>query len=162
MIEELRKLFCRYGVSQKLRTDGALYFTSSKVKEFCKEWGVNHVLSAPHYPQSNGLAENAVKTAKYLIKRTKFDSAEFHSGLLELRNTPGIEGRSPAQLFLGRNMRSLVPSVMEMVNEEMSGNNQVNIVKRFVIYFTCLSHLYVLFDLPGCALFVPSLGYSLM
>lgn len=51
------------------------------------EWSVQHVTSSPHYPQSNGLAENAVKQATNLLCKCK-DSSDPLLGLLNLRNVP--------------------------------------------------------------------------
>ena len=59
------RMFCRYfrevGVPLRLRTDGGPQFTSSDFLKFTEHWGVYHVVSSPHYPQSNGHAEAAVK-----------------------------------------------------------------------------------------------------
>ena len=108
VIEALMDLFTRFGAPQKLRTDGGLQFASSKTLEFCKRWGVRQVFSAPHYPQSNGLAESAVKAAKKLLQKTNTDE-EFQMGMLEMRNTPSSDGRSPSEKVFGFNTRSLVP-----------------------------------------------------
>nr|XP_027231522.1 uncharacterized protein LOC113823105 [Penaeus vannamei] len=87
-----------------------------------KRWGVHHVISSPHYPQSNGHAEAAVKSTKYLIMKTapsgNIDNEDFDRGLLELRNIPNATGRSPAQIFYGRPLRSCVPAHPESFLEE--------------------------------------------
>ncbi|XP_047472032.1 uncharacterized protein LOC125027171, partial [Penaeus chinensis] len=81
---------------------------------FFQRWGVRHAMSSPHYPQSNGHAEAAVKKVKYLIMKTapngNIDSEEFDRGLLELHNTPNFTGRSPAQILFGMPLRSCVPA----------------------------------------------------
>ena len=114
LIKVLRKLFSTLGVPVKFRSDGGPQFSSLEFSSFLKNWGVKHAKSAPYYPQSNGLAESAVKTAKHLVTTATrngcLDIDEFHRGLLELRNTPGQKGVSPAQLLFGRPMRSCVPT----------------------------------------------------
>ena len=35
-----------------------------------ERWGVHHVVTSPHYPQSNGHAEAAVKAVKLLMLKT--------------------------------------------------------------------------------------------
>ncbi|XP_063588626.1 uncharacterized protein LOC134765771 [Penaeus indicus] len=112
------RMFCRYfrevGVPVRLRTDGGPQFSSLEFQSFMKCWAVHHVISTPHYPQSNGHAEAAVKSAKYLILKTapsgNIDTEEFDRGLLELRNTPTAAGRSPAQVLYGHPLRTCVPA----------------------------------------------------
>ncbi|XP_045126111.1 uncharacterized protein K02A2.6-like isoform X1 [Portunus trituberculatus] len=66
------KLLCRIfrdvGVPVRLRSDGGPQFTSSTFRSFTQRWGINHVMSSPGYPQSNGHAEAFVKV-KYLIAK---------------------------------------------------------------------------------------------
>lgn len=112
------RMFCKYfrevGVPLRLRTDGGPQFTSADFRDFTERWGVHHVITSPHYPQSNGHAEAAVKSVKYLILKTapsgNIDTEDFDRGLLELRNTPTHTGQSPAQILYGRPLRSCVPA----------------------------------------------------
>ena len=99
-------MFCRYfqevGVPLCLWTDGGIQFTSTNIRNFTQRWGVHHVVSSSHYPQSNGHAEAAIKSVKHLILKTvpsgNINTSEFNRGLLELHNTPNYTGRSPAQV----------------------------------------------------------------
>lgn len=76
------------------------------------QWGVYHVVTLPHYPQSTGDAEAAMKSLEHLILKTassgNTDCEDFDRGLLELRNTPNSTGRSPAQILYGNSLRSCV------------------------------------------------------
>lgn len=78
----------------RLQTDGGPRFTSRELCDFMDRWGVRHVISSPHYPQSNGHAEAAVKSVKHLIMKVapsgNTDCEEFYRGLLELHNTPNF------------------------------------------------------------------------
>ena len=103
------------GVPVWLRTDGGPQFTSYEFADFLKRWGVHHDISTPHYHQSNGHAESAVKSVKHLIMKTApkgdiHNSEAFDRGLLEIRNTPRHDGRSPAQILFGKPLRSCVPA----------------------------------------------------
>ena len=69
IIKVLMTLFARYGVPSTLVTDNGPQFPATEMKAFSKAWGFDHVTSSPHYPQSNGKAENAVKTVKRLFKK---------------------------------------------------------------------------------------------
>lgn len=114
VIRAFREAFVSLGVPVRVRTDGGPQYKSRQVSAFLKRWGVAHVFSTPHYPQSNGHAEAAVKTVKNLIAKTTnngcIDDERLDRGLLELRNTPGPDGRSPAQIVFGHPIRSWVPA----------------------------------------------------
>ena len=114
VIKALREVFVSLGVPVRLRTDGGPQYKSREVAAFLKRWGVQHVMSTPYYPQSNGHAEAAVKTMKHLVSKTtshgNIDDERLYRGLLELRNTPGADGRSPAQVVFGHPIRSCVPA----------------------------------------------------
>ncbi|KAM7293575.1 uncharacterized protein ISCGN_026705 [Ixodes scapularis] len=75
------------------------------VTVFLKEWGVIQSTSSPHYPQSNGEAERTVQTVKQLLGK----STDIQKALLAQPATPGIEGDAPAELFMGRRLRTNVP-----------------------------------------------------
>nr|XP_050030407.1 uncharacterized protein LOC126526594 [Dermacentor andersoni] len=75
-------------------------FSSQEFAVFAASYGFNHVTSSPHYAQSNGEAERMVRTIKDLFP---------HLALLSYRDTPGVDGFSPAQLLMGRQLRTRVP-----------------------------------------------------
>jgi len=114
LIRVVARSFVALGVPVRFRSDGGTQFDSKEFKTFLEKWGVRLGLSTPHYAQSNGHAEAAVKAMKTLIaKSTKngnLDEESFQHGLLEWRNTPRSDGRSPAQFLFGHNLRSLVPT----------------------------------------------------
>ncbi|XP_043188392.1 uncharacterized protein K02A2.6-like [Amphibalanus amphitrite] len=113
IIKALRDAFVNLGVPVRLRTDGGPQYKSREIASFLKRWGVHHVVSTPYYPQSNGHAESAVKAMKHLISKTTVNGSlddDFHRGLLEFRNTPRADGRSPAQVVFGHPIRSCVPA----------------------------------------------------
>lgn len=62
-----RELFITFGVPDDLSTDGGPQFTANSFKMFSETWGVQHQKSSVEYPQSNGRAEVAVKSAKRII-----------------------------------------------------------------------------------------------
>lgn len=95
--------FSRHGIPEVLITDNGSQFVSSAFTAFVREWQFEHCTSSPCYPQSNGHAENALKTCKNLIKKAKANGQDPLLALLDWRNTPteGI-GTSPAQRLIGR------------------------------------------------------------
>ena len=106
----LKAMFSRYGVPDVLISDNGPQFSSEEFSIFARKWGFEHVTSSPHYPQSNGKAENAVKTVKRLFSKCRESGQSEFLALMDWRNTP-TEGMStsPAQRFLGRRCKTLLP-----------------------------------------------------
>ena len=96
-----------------MMSDGAPQFASSNLQRFLARWGVEHRITSPYNARANGHAEAAVKVVKKLIRTTtsnvSLDDDAFARGLLELRNTPREDGRSPAQVLFGHPIRSALP-----------------------------------------------------
>ena len=106
----LRALSARYGIPNVLVTDNGPQFAAAEFATFASKWGFQHVTSSPRYPQSNGKAENAVKTVKRLFSKCSETGQSEFLALLDWRNTPmeGL-GSSPAQRFLRRRCRTQLP-----------------------------------------------------
>ena len=94
-------------------------------------YDIEHVTSSPHYPQSNGKVENAIKTAKNLLKKSKAAGTDFYLALLAWRNTPseGLES-SPAQRMFGRRTRPLIPTSGELLKPKIVEDVQGKLVRR--------------------------------
>ena len=116
IISICRDIFQTYGAPEELSSDGGPPFKSSTFTQFLKDWAVKHRLSSAAYPQSNGRAELAVKTAKRIIigntgPQGSLDNDRAARAVLQYRNTPIQNiGLSPAQLLLHRRLRDFVPS----------------------------------------------------
>ena len=115
LITHLRSLFTSYGVPEEIASDGGPQFKSSEFKNFLHSWGIRHRLSSAEYPQSNGRAELAVKTAKRIILnntiRGSLDTDKAARALLQYRNTPIQHlGLSPAQILFHRQLRDHLPN----------------------------------------------------
>ena len=78
---------------------------------FAKTWRFDDKTSSPLYPQSNGKAENAVKTVKRLFSKCKEAGRSEFQALLDWRNTPSAGmGTSPAaERLMGRRCKTLLP-----------------------------------------------------
>ena len=110
VIKEMKIVFARYGIPDTLVTDNGPQFASDEFAKFAKVRSFEHVTSSPRYPQSNGKAENAVKTVKRLFTKSKASGGSECLALLDWRNTPteGV-GTSPAQRLMGRRCKTLLP-----------------------------------------------------
>ena len=102
IIKKLKKYFVTHGTPNELLSGNEPPFNSAEFENFLRSSGTTYVTSSPGYPQSNGRVENAVKTAKTLIKKVKATGADCFLLLLSWRNTP-TEGlsTSPARRMFG-------------------------------------------------------------
>ena len=64
------EICCRYGVPESFRTDHGRSFDNDIMDNLNELLRINHHLSMPYYPQSNGLIERLVQTFKVALKRT--------------------------------------------------------------------------------------------
>ena len=87
--------FSRHGIPMTLIGDNRPPFNSEDFKAFIAEWDFHHVTSSPYHPQSNGRAENAVKTCKSLLIKARTDKCDPLLALLEWHNTPSEGMRLP-------------------------------------------------------------------
>jgi len=101
VIHILKKHFSTHGIPNKLMSDNGPPYSSYEFQQFVTSYDIEHVTSSPHYPQSNGKVEHAVKIAKGLLKKSKAAGSDFYPALLAWRNTPteGLES-SPAHKCL--------------------------------------------------------------
>ena len=58
VIAALRHLFARYGLPEVFRSDNGPQYSLEEFAKFMKDYGIRHITSSPHYPQSNGQASN--------------------------------------------------------------------------------------------------------
>ena len=106
VIRALKAIFARHGIPATLISDNGPQYSSQEFQLFAKEYHFQHITSSPYYPQSNGLAERMVKTAKSLLSK----SPDPYLALLAYRSTPlPWCGYSPAELLMGRKIRSEIP-----------------------------------------------------
>ena len=87
MVQAVINNFVELGVPMRLRSDIGPQFEAGAFQAASKRWGVAWGNSTPHYPQSNGHAEAAVKAVKELVLKLApsgdLSSVDFLAGLLE-------------------------------------------------------------------------------
>ena len=112
---KVREVITYFGVPKVVETDGGPPFNGSDWTEYLKKWGMKHRLSSAAYPQSNGRAELAVKTAKRILAENvkpsgSLDNDAVVRALLQYVNTPlrGVN-ESPAQIVYGRPIHDCLP-----------------------------------------------------
>ena len=107
IITHLKSIFARHGIPEVMMSDNGPQFSGQAFALFAAAYGFRHVTSSPRFPQSNGEAERAVQTVKNLLKKAD----DPYLALLAYRATPLQNGYSPAQLLMGRRLRTTVPTV---------------------------------------------------
>ena len=117
VISALKSLFSRHGIPQEMRSDNGPQFDADEMSIFAKSYGFKHTTSSPHYPQSNGQVERAIQTVKKLFKK----ASDPQLALLVYRTTPLYWcGLSPAELLMGRQLRSNLPLSTQQLTPDWS------------------------------------------
>ncbi|XP_064468586.1 uncharacterized protein K02A2.6-like [Ornithodoros turicata] len=114
VIELCKFVFACHGIQEVVISDNRPQFSgsqASELKKFVDTSRFTHITSSPHYPQSNGPAEAAVKIVKNSFKKT----SDPHESLLAYRLFPLPNGYSPSELSMGRKLRTPIPVPCENV-----------------------------------------------
>lgn len=120
VIHKLKAHFARHGIPQTVISDNGPQYSSKEFDTFASMWEFKHITSSPHYPQSNGLAEKAVQIAKSLMQKAKADHKDPYLALLEYRNTPVDNFKTPSQLLMSRRLRSILPCTHQQLKPKVA------------------------------------------
>ncbi|UYV67950.1 hypothetical protein LAZ67_5002584, partial [Cordylochernes scorpioides] len=116
VVRSCKSIFARHGIPETVVSDNGTQFGAAReFANFARQYGFTHVTSSPRFPQSNGMAESGVKIAKFILKKNQDPSL----GLLEYRSTPLENGYSPAELLMGRKLRTTLPIAPENLNPRL-------------------------------------------
>ena len=88
LIAEMKAVFSELGVPSVLVSDGGPQYTSAEFKDFLKHWQLEHRVSSPRNPQSNGMAERCVQTMKASLIKTMEEGNDIDLALLTYKTTP--------------------------------------------------------------------------
>ncbi|UYV77561.1 K02A2.6-like [Cordylochernes scorpioides] len=103
-IEQLRRLFSSYGLPEELVSYNGPQFTGCEMKSFLEGIGIKQTLIPAYHPQSNGLAERAVRTIKTALDKNKRKIGDtiqdtLSKVLLAYRSIPHVTtGKTPSEL----------------------------------------------------------------
>ena len=105
LIEALRPIFAAHGFPETIVSDNGPAFISAAFSEFCAHNSIEHKLTPPYHPASNGAAERSVQILKQALKTSQGSGLTLQhrvaNFLLVYRNTPhATTGCTPAELFL--------------------------------------------------------------
>jgi len=102
VIKACWKAFFRFRIPRELRSDNGGCYDSKEFRKFAETNSMRLVTSSPRFPQSNGMAERAVKIVKRLWRKAN----DRDSSIFAYRTTPMKSGCSPSELMFRRPSRS--------------------------------------------------------
>ena len=85
----LEKLFAAHGVPEKIKSDNGPPFNGAEFHRFSEEKGFIHRRVTPLWPESNGQAENLVKTMNKSTVTSHLDSKDWRTEILGLSRLTG-------------------------------------------------------------------------
>ena len=100
----MKRNFARHGIPDECVTDNGPQFVSHEYARFAREYRFTSIKSSTYHSRGNGKAESAVKIAKNILKKSRFEDP--YLALLAYRNTPqqGYQ-YSPAQRLVTQTPR---------------------------------------------------------
>jgi len=121
IIQALVSIFRTHGLPSTLQSDNGPPFDSHAFKNFLSRCNIRHITSSPYYPQSNGMVERTVAIVKQIILKSKAEDVSF--SILEHNNTPKQNLMAPAQILMGRTLRTLLPQPISNLEPLHDVNN---------------------------------------
>ena len=107
----MKAVFAELGIPSVIVSDGGPQYTSVEFKDFMKQWQIEHRVSSPQYPQSNGMAERYVQTMKTSLIKTMEEGEDTDMALLAYKAIPLSHNLPlPAELLNSRKYRTLLPT----------------------------------------------------
>lgn len=138
VIGKLRTLFAYFGLPMLMVSDNGPPFRSHLYLKFFKANGIKYIHSPIYIPESNGQAENGVKTVKSALKRflvdRKYSSIpmqyKLDNFLIKYRNTPTTTtNKTPSDLLLNYRPRIILDAMLTRRDDhggKKDGQNQIN------------------------------------
>ena len=107
--EAMGMFFNLFGNPYYVIQDNGRQLVSEEYNNFMEKRGIHISARSPYYPQSNGLAESAVKIAKELMDKVGGNWTKFDEALASRRDVPNATGYAPSEIFLARRSRVNLP-----------------------------------------------------
>ncbi|XP_042148783.1 uncharacterized protein K02A2.6-like, partial [Ixodes scapularis] len=120
--QRLRVLFATHGVPDTIVSDNGTAFVSQEFEEFLQRNQIRHVKVAPYHPSSNGQVERMVQETKQVLRRMEGGdmATKLARFLLSQHILPhSTTGKSPAELLMGRRLRTALDRLHPDLQAEM-------------------------------------------
>ena len=118
VIKQMKEVFSRHGIPEMVISDNGPQYASQEFRRFAASYRFQGVTSSPRYPRGNGAAERMVQTVKSILKKCDDPCL----GLLAYRSAPLQSGFSPAELLMGRRLRT---NLGEMCGNPMTADDHL-------------------------------------
>ena len=125
--EGLLSIFSRVVLPQEVLTDQGSQFTADHMKELMKLLEINHLLTTPYHPMSNGLVENFNGTLKQMLRKLCSEQPKTWNKCLDpllfayREVSQESTGFSPFELLYGRTVRGPLQLLKELWTENIDG-----------------------------------------
>ncbi|KAJ8382942.1 hypothetical protein SKAU_G00037200 [Synaphobranchus kaupii] len=116
----------QHGIAESVISENGACYSLGEFRHFTETWGFTHTTTSPHYPQSNGLAEKTVQTAKRILYKAKAENKDPYLSLLEYRNTPVDNLKSQAQLLMSWRLRLILPATAKQLQPQVTCQQTVH------------------------------------
>ena len=123
--EALCKVFSRTGIPKEILSDQGSQFVSDVMREVYRLLSINHMVSSPYHPQTNGLVEKFNGTLKAMVKRLCLERPSDWDRYLEPALFAYREvkqdslGFSPFELIYGRTVRGPMAILRELWSKDL-------------------------------------------
>lgn len=125
-INVLQETFSRLGYPSSMNADNGGQLISQELIKYCEEGGIILHHTIPYWPQQNGEVE---RQNRDLLKRIRISYAlkknwkkELLDYMMMYNSTPHTStGKTPSELFFGRQFRDKLPNLGDIENNELDG-----------------------------------------
>lgn len=121
----LEETFPIFGIPMEIMSDNGPPFSSMDWKIFMNFYDIKHITSSPTYSRSNGMIERQIQTVKALLNKSSEKSIP--AIILEYNTTPKHGLPSPAEMLMGRRLRTNLPTAKQLLipNFEISQMREI-------------------------------------
>lgn len=130
VIEALEKIIPILGIPMEVMSDNGPPFNSIEYKIFLSKYDINANTSSPYYPKSNGLAERHIQTIKGLLTKAGDSKEKLMTAVLDYNSTPKNNLPSPAELLMGRRIRTDLLMTRAMLTPRYDTSNAIEELER--------------------------------
>ena len=130
VIRAMKRNFARHRIPNECVTDNGPQFVSHEYARYYK-YGFTSIKSPLYHSRENGKAESAVKIAKNILKKSRFEDP--YLALLAYRDMPQQRYPClPAQRLMSRKLRDIIPAATSQLFPQVASRQVVvgNIEER--------------------------------